>query len=81
MPRTRFDKAVARDPLKEIVLGRKKAMQLTELQLAEKTHMSRGRLRGLLSKPSTEWMIGDALAFSKTLNIPISEMRELIARY
>lgn len=35
MPRTRFDK-IDRDPLKELVLGRKSALQLSEVKLAAK---------------------------------------------
>ena len=35
MPKTRFDKT-ARDPLKELVLGRKSTLQLSEVNLAAK---------------------------------------------
>lgn len=79
MPKTRFDKT-ARDPLKEMVLGRKRTMRLSEAALAEKTGVSLGRYRTMMSGPSDAWRISEAVALTRALEIPIAEMRELIAR-
>ena len=48
MPKTRFDK-IARDPLKELVLGRKAAVRISEVNLAKKMGISTGRLRTMFS--------------------------------
>lgn len=39
MPKTRFDK-IARNPLKELVLGRKAAVRISEVNLAKKMGIS-----------------------------------------
>lgn len=79
MPKTRFDKT-ARDPLKELVLGRKSTLQLSEVNLAAKMGISTGRLRTMFSGPSDSWKIGEVKALSRALNMPIDEFRTLIAR-
>lgn len=79
MPRTRFDKQ-PRDPLKELVLGRKAALGMTATELAEKTCMSRTRYSSLMSEHSNKWRISDVLAFSSALDIPMAEMREAVGR-
>jgi hypothetical protein len=79
MPRTRFDK-VQRDPLKELVLGRKSAMQLSEVKLAAKMGISVGRYRSMMSGTSDAWKIGEVKALSKALDVPIDEMRALVGK-
>lgn len=79
MPKTRFDK-IARDPLKEIVLGRKAAVRISEVNLAKKMGISTGRLRTMFSGPSDSWKIGEVKALSRALDMPIDEFRTLIAR-
>ncbi len=79
MPKTRFDKT-ARDPLKELVLGRKSTLQLSEVNLAVKMGISAGRLRTMFSGPSDAWKIREVKMLSKALDVPIAEMRDLIAR-
>ena len=54
MPKTRFDKT-ARDPLKELVLGRKAAVRISEVNLAKKMGISTGRRRTMFSGPSDSW--------------------------
>lgn len=79
MPKTRFDK-VPRDPLKELVLGRKTTLGVSGVTLAQKTHMSTTRLYNTLNAHSNTWRISDVLAFSSALDIPIAEMREAIGK-
>lgn len=79
MPKTRFDKT-ARDPLKELVLGRKSTLQLSEVNLAAKMGISTGRLRTMFSGPSDARKIREVKMLSRALDVPIAEMRELIAR-
>lgn len=70
MPKTRFDK-IARDPLKELVLGRKAAVRISEVNLAKKMGISTGRLRTMFSGPSDSWKIGEVKALSRALDMPI----------
>lgn len=79
MPRTRFDK-IERDPLKEIVLGRKITLGLSEAKLAEKMGVSVGRYRTMMQGTSDAWKIGEVKALSRALDLPIDELRGLIAR-
>ncbi len=79
MPRTRFDRT-PRDPLKELVLGRKATARLSETELAEKMGISRGRYRTMMSGSSDTWKIGEVKALSRALDVPIDELRGLIAR-
>lgn len=79
MPKTRFDRT-PQDPLKELVLGRKFALKLTNTKLADKMHMTPMQVRYMLAKPSSDWRIGDAVALTAALDIPIAEMREAIRR-
>ena len=79
MPRTHFDK-VPRDPLKELVLGRKAALDMPLTQLAAKMHITRSQLSTILEKPSVNWTIGNTLALTAALDIPIAEMREAIRK-
>lgn len=79
MPKTRYDK-VPRDPLKELVLGRKTTLGVSGVTLADKTHMSTTRLYNILNAHSNTWKISDVLAFSSALDIPIAEMREAIGK-
>ena len=74
MPKTRFDR-VPRDPLKELVLGRKAALDMSLTRLAEKMHITRSQLSTILEKPSANWTIGNAIALTAALDIPIAEMR------
>lgn len=77
MPRTRFDK-VARDPLKELVLGRKASVRISEVNLAKKMGISTGRLRTMFSGDSGAWKIREAKALARALDIPIEEIRQSI---
>ena len=77
MPRTRFDK-VARDPLKELVFGRKTALRLSEVKLAAKMGISVRRLRTMFAASSGAWKIQEVKALAKALDIPIEEMRQAI---
>ncbi len=79
MPRTRLDK-VQRDPLKELVLGRKSAMKLSEVKLAAKMGISVGRYRSMMGGASDAWKIGEVKALSKALDVPIDEMRALVGK-
>ncbi len=79
MPRTRFDK-IDRDPLKELVLGRKITLGLSEAKLAEKMGVSVGRYRTMMQGTSDAWKIGEVKALSRALGLPIDELRGLIAR-
>ena len=79
MPRTRFDK-VQRDPLKELVLGRKSALQLSEVKLAAKMGISVGRYRSMMGGTSDAWKIGEVKALSKALDVPIDVMRALVGK-
>ena len=79
MPRTRFDK-IDRDPLKELVLGRKAALQLSEVNLAAKMGISTGRLRTMFSGSSEQWKIGEVKALSRSLDVPIDELRALVGK-
>ena len=79
MPRTRFDK-IARDPLKELVLGRKAAVRISEVNLAKKIGVSVGRYRTMMQGTSDGWRIGEVKALSRALDLPIDELRALIAR-
>lgn len=79
MPRTRFDK-IDRDPLKELVLGRKSALQLSEVKLATKMGISVGRYRSMMGGTSDAWKIGEVKALSRALDIPIDELRALVGK-
>lgn len=79
MPRTRFDK-IDRDPLKEAVLGRKTVIGLSEAKLAEKMGVSVGRYRTMMQGNSDGWKIGEVKALSRALDLPIDELRGLIAK-
>jgi hypothetical protein len=79
MPRTRFDK-IDRDPLKEAVLGRKTVIGLSEAKLAEKMGISVGRYRTMMQGTSDAWKIGEVKALSRALDLPIDELRGLIAK-
>ena len=61
MPRTRFGK-IDRDPLKELVLGRKSTLQLSEVKLAAKMGISVGRYRSMMGGTSDAWKIGEVKA-------------------
>lgn len=77
MPKTRFDRT-PQDPLKELVLGRKFVLKMTNTKLADKLHMTPMQVRYMLAKPSEEWRIGDAVALAVALDIPIDEVRAAI---
>lgn len=77
MPRTRFDK-IARDPLKELVLGRKTVMGLSEVKLAAKMGISVGRLRTMFGGASGAWKLREVGALARALDIPVEEMRQAI---
>ena len=79
MPKTRFDKK-PRDPLKELMLGRKAALSLSNTAIAGKMHMSRQQVENLLKKPSSEWKISTALNMAAALDIPIDECRAAIGK-
>lgn len=79
MPRTRFDK-VERDSLKETVLGRKTVIGLSEVKLAAKMGISVGRYRTMMQGTSDGWRIGEVKALSRALDLPIDELRGLIAK-
>ena len=79
MPRTHFDK-VPRDVLKELITGRQSAMNVSGVDLAARAKMSREHFRGIMRKPSNAWTIGDAIALTTALDIPIAEMREAIRK-
>lgn len=79
MPRTRFGK-IDRDPLKELVLGRKSTLQLSEVKLAAKMGISVGRYRSMMGGTSDAWKIGEVKALSRALDVPISDMRDLICK-
>ena len=79
MPKTHFDR-VPRDPLKELVLGRKAALDMSLTRLAEKMRITRSQLSAILEKPSANWTIGNAIALTAALDIPIAEMREAIRK-
>ena len=79
MPRTRFGK-VQRDPLKELVLGRKSTLQLSEVKLAAKMGISVGRYLSMMGGTSDAWKIGEVKALSRALDIPIDELRALVGK-
>ena len=79
MPRTRFDK-VQRDPLKELVLGRKSTLHLSEAKLAAKMGISVGRYHSMMGGTSDAWKIGEVKALSRALDIPIDELRALVGK-
>ena len=79
MPKTRFDRA-PRDPLKELITGRQITMNVSGVDLAARAKMSREHFRGIMRKPSNAWTIGDAIALTAALDIPIAEMREAIRK-
>lgn len=79
MPKTRFDR-VPRDPLKELITGRQIAMNVSSVDLAARAKMSREHFRGIMRKPSNAWTIGDVIALTTALDIPIAEMREAIRK-
>lgn len=79
MPRTRFDK-IDRDPLKELVLGRKSTLQLSEVKLAARMGISVGRYRSMMGGTSDAWKIGEVKALSRALDIPIDELRALVGK-
>ena len=79
MPRTRFGK-IDRDPLKELVLGRKSTLQLSEVKLAAKMGISVGRYRSMMGGTSDAWKIGEVKALSRALDIPIDELRALVGK-
>ncbi len=79
MAKTRYDR-VPRDVLKELITGRQKVMNLSGVQLAKRANMSREHFRGVMRKPSSDWTIGDTLALSAALDIPIAETREAIRK-
>lgn len=79
MPKTRFDKK-PRDPFKELILGRKAALNLTNTQIGDKVHLSRTQIETLFKKPSAEWKIGTAMSVAAALDIPIEESRAAIGR-
>ena len=79
MQKTRFDRT-PQDPLKELILGRKLVLKMTNTKLGDKLHMTPMQVRYMLAKPSEEWRIGDAVALAAALDIPIAEMREAIRR-
>lgn len=79
MPRTRFDK-IDRDPLKEVVLGRKTTLGLSEAKLAGRMGVSVGRYRTMMQGTSDAWKIGEVKVLSRALGLPIDELRGLIAK-
>lgn len=79
MPKTRFDKK-PRDPLKELVLGRKATLGMTNTELAERMSMTRSQLDTMFRKPSDQWRIAAALSMASALDIPIAETRDVISR-
>ena len=79
MPRTRFGK-IGRDPLKELVLGRKSTLQLSEVKLADKMGISVGRYRSMRGGTADAWKIGEVKALSRALDIPIDELRALVGK-
>lgn len=79
MPRTNLSR-VPRDPLKELVLGRQRALKLTNTELADKLHISRPKLHNMCEAHSNTWRIGELLNMASALDIPIDELRGLIGR-
>lgn len=79
MPKTRFD-VKPRDPLKELIFGRKTCTGVSTAALAEKVHMSRQQFRTIADKPSGEWKISTAFALASALDIPYEEVRAVIGK-
>lgn len=77
MPKTRLGRK-PRDPIKELVFGRKMAIGMTNADLAAKTHMSRKQIEYVFKKPSCDWTIATALKLTAALDIPIDELRAAI---
>ncbi len=79
MPKTRLGRK-PRDPMKELVFGRKAAIGMTNTELAEKMHMTRKQVEYMLKKPSNDWTIAVVLGMTAALDIPIDEFRALIGK-
>lgn len=79
MPKTRIGRK-PRDPIKELVFGRKMAIGMTNADLALKTHMSRKQIEYVFKKPSCDWTIATTLKLTAALDIPIEEVRTLVGK-
>lgn len=81
MPKTRFDRQLRRDALKELICGRYTAQGLTLKDFAAKAKIPYEKLRCIMRKTSADWKICDALTLAKALDIPIDEVRACIGKF
>lgn len=77
MPKTNIGKK-RRDNLKELIIGRKEALGLSNIDLALKVGMSRVTLASKLASPSDCLTIGELKQLCRALDIPIEEARAAI---
>lgn len=73
MPRVKI--AERKDPLKEIILGRKAAMKLTIADVDEKAGFSEGTFKRLKIRHTDEWKLSQIKTVCYALEIPIETVR------
>lgn len=78
MPKTNIGKK-KRDTLKELILGRKDALGLSDKDLAPKVGMHRTTLASKLASSSDCLTIGELKQICRALDIPIDEVRAAIS--
>lgn len=73
MPRVKI--AERKDPLKEIILGRKAAMKLTIADVDEKAGFPEGTFKRLKIRHTDEWKLSQLKTVCYALEIPIETVR------
>lgn len=84
MPSTRLSKKYcapkppAYDPLKGLILERKRTLKITPEQIAKIIHCSDVTARKRLNQLMRQWKYGEILDLCKAFDIPIEELRNAI---
>ena len=74
MPRVKIAKR--KDPLKEIILGRKAMMKLTIAEVDERAKLADGTFKRLKARHTDEWKLSQIKSVCYALEIPIETVRK-----
>ena len=66
------------DPLKGLILERQMALKITTEQIAKIFHCSDATAWRRLIQPMREWKYGEILDLCEAMDVPITELRELV---
>ncbi len=76
MPRVKLGRP--KDPLMELIAGRKHVLNLKNAEIARRAHMTEDQVKNRMKRPTEEWKLGDIRAICSALEIPKEDLRARI---